>query len=220
MGEVYLRPNSGLDGNWDDSRYTNIDEVVYQPTTGTIDEIKANKDDDNETERYEFTTDTITNWSERIEIWLYGRITVVGDQPTVNISVDGNWQIAQTTTLNTGTTFGDATWTSYIFTGITATQLAVDGLIVRLITGNMPVASLLHIYTLYAEVGFPSHITSRYITGQQGTRPHELQAMQNTFPEVNNADKKEMEKDILPTVTIDDEGKMKRSLNDILKDIR
>jgi hypothetical protein len=99
MATLIVRPIKNVKKSWSSSDYSNIDDVVtYPDIDGTADYNRANKNDDNEVEKYGCTTIDHAIVSD-IEIYMLARALNTAGPLTGNYNIGGSSGVAKTWTV-------------------------------------------------------------------------------------------------------------------------
>lgn len=149
MATEIIRPNSNNNTLWATFDYTNIDDVVTQPSAGDGAICAANRDDDNETQIWGLSAPSTLVSITQAVVWVYQTMENSNSKTiTVNLNIGGNWQTGQTFTSAIDQTL---TWVSKTFTG-TWTSADFASALVSLGIGTMGNADDFDVDVIYVEL--------------------------------------------------------------------
>jgi len=161
----YIRPDGDTTTiQWTSTattHYTEIDEVVVQPTAGTTTDYVNNAGTVGNVDRYTMGTISSVVQATQIVVWVYGYSTKNNSSMSVDLYYNGTLQNQGTVTF--GTSYG---WVSSTFTGLTLSQSDLDSLEIS-ITGDAG-GRTYYVATLYADVTYTAGSLSVDIVDSSG----------------------------------------------------
>lgn len=157
-----VRPNGNNNALWNIYDYTNIDDNVIYPAVPGADNIEADKDDDNETQRYNCQNPTGDfETADQLEFYIYTGTQT--DYPTAYLIINGvPTKFYQLNATNT--------WFKFTYSGSwTKTQL--NALVIAFLSPNLPSTAYVQIRCAYVKIfgvltAYPiSYLKKGLITG-------------------------------------------------------
>ena len=143
------------------THYTEIDEMVVQPTAGTTTDNVNNGGTATNVDRYTMGTISSIAQATQIVVWVYGYASKNNSVMSVDLYYDGSLQNQGTVTLR-----GSYSWTSATFTGLTLSQSNLDSLEIS-ISGDTT-GRTYYVATLYADVTYTAGSLSVDIVDSTG----------------------------------------------------
>lgn len=161
----YIRPDGDTTTiQWTSTattHYTEIDEIVVQPTAGTTTDYVNNAGNSTNVDRYTMGTISSIVQATQIVVWVYGYATKNNSSMSVDLYYNGTLQ--NQGSVSFGTSYG---WRSATFTGITLTQSDLDSLEIS-ISGDTG-GRTYYVATLYADVTYTAGSLSVDIVDSSG----------------------------------------------------